>query len=186
MDIREVTRPRRIVTGLNEEGKSYLARVEEVEPALTDYAIARSVSALDPTFRRPTDTGGGYFRIWASDVLPIPLPTDGKTPPIESRPTPEETPGALRAAYACPPPPGMGIAWPRSAGATPPGELHWHDSTDVFFVMSGERGQILDNGQEHILRAGDVQVQNATNHSHEQLSDEPSIMGYVVVGALRV
>jgi hypothetical protein len=161
MDITDVIRPRRIVTGLGEDGRSVLARVEEVDPVDYPYVLPPSPDAAPTGSAHEHQRRGGYFRIWASDQLPVPLPLDGTTPVIDSRPSASETVEALRRADACPPPLGMRIAWVAGAGDTPPGEMHWHDTTDVFFVMSGERGQILDSGEEHVLRAGDVQARTA-------------------------
>jgi quercetin dioxygenase-like cupin family protein len=172
-EIRDAVHPRRVVTGLDENGRSYVARDELVDEA--DYPF------VFPGY------GAGYHRVWASDRLPVPLPTDGRCPPIDSNPTPEETPQALRRADACPPPLGFRVAWAREPGsALPPGPQHWHDTTDIFFIMSGARGQILDSGEEFVLQTGDVLVQNATNHAHHMFSPEPTITGIVALGGLRV
>jgi mannose-6-phosphate isomerase-like protein (cupin superfamily) len=167
------------VTGQDENGQSRVARVEEVRRA--DYCyVLPGVPEWEAAER------DGYYRIWGTDQLPLPLPNDGLIPVIDSEPARDEVIQALQRMGASPPPLGVRVAWMSSAGPQPPGEMHWHDSSEVYFIMAGERGQILDGGQEHVLRAGDVQVQYGTNHSHERLGDEPCIIGNVGVGALRV
>jgi quercetin dioxygenase-like cupin family protein len=183
MEIGSVRRPRRIVTGLREDGTSYLARVEDVEEI--DYALALPGGphgeAADPD---PDADRGGFFRIWGSDRLPIPLPTDGLAPMFDTEPTGEQTPEALRRSTTMPPPLGVRIGWSRHLTKGPPGAFHFTDSTDILFIMAGQRGEILDRG-EVILRAGDVLIQNGTAHAHESVTDEPTVLGYVVVGAVR-
>ncbi len=182
-EIGEVTTPRRVVTGLDAAGASYLARVEVIEPARVEYAIATPIQAYSPTWQSPRT---GYHRVWASDRLPVPLPSDGLTPPIDSGPSPEETPEHLRLAYAVPPPLGFRAAWVRGRGPSPPVPMHWHDSLDVKVVMAGEQGYIHDDGSETLLRTGDVLVQNATHHAQEDFSEHHPVQGYLVVGGLRV
>ncbi len=183
MDITQVVAPRRIVTGLGPDRRSHLARVEEMEPVRAGYVVPLPVAALEPTWQEPRGT---YYRVWGSDRLPVPLPTDGRAPLFDSAPTPEETPEALRIAAACPPPLGFRVAWADYGGASrPPGVLHWHDSVDIRFVMCGRYGHVMDSGEEFVLRAGDVWIQNATNHAHHAFSGDRVVVGTVVVGALR-
>src|SRR5258707_470011 len=103
MEIGSVRRPRRIVTGLREDGVSYLARVEEVEEI--DYALAlpggpHGERGVEPD---PDADRGGFFRIWGADQLPIPLPSDGKAPVFDTKPGADETPEALRRSTTMPP-----------------------------------------------------------------------------------
>jgi quercetin dioxygenase-like cupin family protein len=190
MKIREVVSPRRIVTGLNERGESCIARVEKVEIARTGWVVPQPLpGALLPyTMPEPEDFEhrGGYYRMWASDHLPLPLPREGRAPVLDIDVTPEETPDILRIAGACPPPLGMRAAWARYGNKGGPGPMHWHDSIDIRFVMAGVRGQVADSGEEFVWQTGDVMIQNGTNHSHYQFDDESCIMGFVVLGALRV
>src|SRR5258707_15861095 len=99
MKIREVASPRRIVTGLNQRGESGVARVEEVEIARTGWVVPPPLpGALLPyTTPEPEDFEhrGGYYRMWASDHLPLPLPQEGRVPVLDIDVTPEETPDVL-------------------------------------------------------------------------------------------
>lgn len=183
MEISEVFHPRRVVTGLDAQGTSRLARVEEIEPARVEYAAHTPVEAYNPTWSPPQTY---YHRVWASDRLPVPLPSDGLTPPIDSSPTPGETAEHLRRAYAVPPPLGFRAAWVRGQGPGPITPIAWHDSTDIKFTMGGEQGYLFDDGTELVLRAGDVLVENGTNHAHQDFSANNVFHGYLVVGGLRV
>jgi quercetin dioxygenase-like cupin family protein len=186
----DTTKPRRIVTGTDAEGKSYLARVEEVDEVDYGYVLPPTpkdfqVEGTAPALGAETDKGkahSGFYRIWGADWLPIPLPTDGRAPYFDVQPSPEDTPQALRRASILPPPLGVRIGVGTSPAAGPPGRMHWTDSTDILFVMSGKHGQILDEG-EVLLHPGDVLVQNGTNHSHQTV--EPAVLGYVTLGAMR-
>jgi mannose-6-phosphate isomerase-like protein (cupin superfamily) len=181
MQITDIIRPRRIVTGQSADGKSRIGRFEDVDHADYPYVLPGS-----PSQKQTPNTHDGYYRIWGSDQLPVPLPNNGTVPVVDSEPTEDETVAMLQRMDACPPPLGMRVAWMSGAGDESPGEMHWHDSTEIFFVMCGERGQILDSGEEHVLHAGDVQVQHGTHHAHQSLGDEPCIIGNVGVGGLRV
>jgi quercetin dioxygenase-like cupin family protein len=183
----DVEQPRRIVTGVQPDGTSYVARCELVEDI--DYPLnTPPAPPLDPGRANPSQTGGStrFFRIWASDRLPIPLPNDGRTPFLGFDATYDETPEALRRSYTFPPPLGVRVAWSRTLPGqpvTPPSRMHFTESTDVVFILGGHLGEILDDGEE-ILRAGDVFIQNGTHHSHEALIDAPPVIGWVIVGAL--
>jgi uncharacterized cupin superfamily protein len=181
IDIRDVIGPRRIVTGDDLSGRSYVARIDQVMPI--DYAYTLPGRTPPPPGEAGVRQAGAFFRVWASDRLPVPLPTDGKTAPLDFRPGAEETEQALRRASILPPPLGMRVGWANARNPSPPGAFHWTDSTDFLFIMAGKHGQILEEG-EVMMYPGDVLVQNGTIHSHQTV--EPSVIGYVTVSALRV
>ena len=170
--------PRRIVVGTNEQGRSYFATIEEIEEA--DYARAYPDRTTSPG--RPASA---YWRIWGSDHLPFLLPTDGKTPPFDSNPSAGDTKEALRRSYALPPPLGMRVTMVAFAPNTT-GHLHWHDSVEVFFSISGELIHVLDTGDEVTMRPGDFLIQNGTIHAWHNRSDEPATVGIVVFGGIRI
>jgi quercetin dioxygenase-like cupin family protein len=184
-EIGSITQPRRVITGEDAKGRPYLARVEAVDEI--DYPYCMPPQPAQTAGGPPVNHrsgGSGYFRIWGSDRLPVPLPTDGKTPFFTSRPDADETPQALRRAAALPPPLGVRVGWSTNLRAAPTARrFHWTDSTDVLFVLSGKQGQILDRG-EHVMHPGDVLIQNGTMHSHQTI--EPTRLGWVMLGGLRV
>jgi hypothetical protein len=185
----DATQPRRIVTGINADGKSYLARLEAVEQVDYPVVLPPTPASFDSSHTAPAlgahgdgPSLVGFYRIWASDWLPIPLPNDGTTPFIGFNASPEETPDALRRTSILPPPLGVRIGLGIGSASGRPGRMHWTDSTDVLFVISGKHGQILDEG-EVLLHPGDVLVQNGTSHSHQSM--EPTVLGYVTFSAMR-
>jgi quercetin dioxygenase-like cupin family protein len=177
-----IRRPRRIVTGLREDGTSYLARVEEVEEI--DYGGAYPDR---PTRARATE---GY-RIWAWDKLPLELPIDGLTVDIEGDPSAQETPDALRRSLAVPRSPSeirvtVAKFLPREPGQpASPGAFHWNDTLVIQFLISGSLTVLLDDGSEITMQPGDVMVQPGTNHAWFP-GAEGAVMGIVVLGANRV
>jgi len=190
MKITEIVQPRRVVTGIRSDGISYVAREELVEEIDYPYVLSRP-AAPDNSGTETTKPasggyrgGGGFFRIWGSDRLPIPLDGDGRSPFFDTEPPPEQTPDALRRAATMPPPLGVRVGWSNALKPGPPGRMHWTDSTDICFVMAGKHGQILDD-DETLMYPGDVLVQNGTNHSHQTVQ-APAVLGYVVLTALRI
>lgn len=158
--------PRRLVTGLRPDGTSYFARVEEVEPT--------------------TRQSGGVvsYRVWGADRLPVELPNDGLTPALASSPSAEETPQALRDSTTLPGLDGLRV----NVVSMPPGwtcPLHWHDTFDVLWIISGEAVAILDDGSEQLMRPGDFCLCHGTNHAW-RVGDEGAVVGSVRLGVNRV
>ncbi|MGZ6016898.1 MAG: cupin domain-containing protein [Phenylobacterium sp.] len=69
---------------------------------------------------------------------------------------------------------------------TPPGAepfMHRTPSIDYGVVIEGEMTMLMDDGQELLLKAGDVIVQRGTNHAWVNRSDQTVRMLFVIVGA---
>jgi quercetin dioxygenase-like cupin family protein len=162
---------RRIVTGLREDGTSYFARVEEVEQ---DYRGERG-----------TDRGAKVYRMWANDALPVVVPFDGLAAPLGTQPSPDETPEALRTSSPLPAgPEGLRVSLIEFApGYTDP--LHWHDTFDVQWVVSGSLVAILDDGSELELRIGDCVIAHAANHAW-RAGEDGAVVAVVRLGVERV
>lgn len=60
--------------------------------------------------------------------------------------------------------------------------MHRTDSVDYAFVLKGEIWAILDEGETR-LRAGDALIQRGTNHAWSNRSDEPALVGFVLIEA---
>jgi quercetin dioxygenase-like cupin family protein len=141
---------RRIVAGLQPDGTSTFARVEEVEQ--------------DFRGELGSDGGAKVHRMWAVDRLPVELPFDGRTAQLDSSPTPEETPEALR--WSSPLPAGPDglraslIEFEPGYTTSP----HWHDTVDIQWLVSGSLVATLDDGSELELRPGDCLIAHAANH----------------------
>ncbi len=168
-------KPKRIVTGQRPDGTSYFARVEEVDEDVR---------------------GIGSYRMWANDHLPVELPFLGRSAPLDSNPTDEETPEALRKSNSQPRDnpnslrihlhkmaPGT-VAAPRAPGDPIPG-LHWHNTFDVQWLMAGELTVIMDDGSEVLMQPGDAVIQHGTNHAWRAGPDGCVLMIFLM-GANRV
>lgn len=175
-----VNRPRRIVCGQREDGRTYFARVEEIDEV--DYAAAY------PGRRAPSE----IYRIWASDEPLTTLPSDGSTAALRTRPSADETPEVIRQSSAVPKDGGFRVSvvkfLPHERGAPPESAdvLHWHDTVTIYFMISGELVATLDSGEEETLRAGDVMVGLGANKLWEvRTEDDGAIFGAVVLPANR-
>jgi hypothetical protein len=61
--------------------------------------------------------------------------------------------------------------------------MHRTNSVDYAFVLSGEIWAVLD-ADEVLMKAGDVLIQRATNHAWSNRSDQPCLVGFVLIDAL--
>lgn len=60
--------------------------------------------------------------------------------------------------------------------------MHATDSVDYALVLDGEIDMMLDEDEVH-LRAGDVVVQQGTNHAWINRGDRPCTIAFVLIGA---
>jgi len=58
--------------------------------------------------------------------------------------------------------------------------MHKTETLDFAIVVAGEIYLVLD-GQETLMKAGDVRVQRATNHVWSNRSDQPCRMAFVLI-----
>jgi len=65
-------------------------------------------------------------------------------------------------------------------------EMHTTDTIDYVIILSGAADLELDDGQAQRVEAGDVVVQRGTRHAWRVVSDEPLVLGAVLIGARRV
>jgi hypothetical protein len=164
--------PRRIVTGLTEDGTSYIARVEELaknsfRPRGTS---PEELEMLEVAYPRWRDGETPDVRVvWGADHLPFELPND-----------PEHTPGG-----------GIGGADGVRFSITiyPPGwegEYFWANRVNVLFVVRGALTYRTDNGDEVVAEPGDVIIQNGTNNAFFNRGDEDVWMAAAMFTARRV
>lgn len=173
---------RRVVTGHDPEGKARLVDDREVEPI---------TSKLMP--------GCAFFRLWGRDERPT-FPDDGTPRRAEGWYPPRDgsrfmintvPPGELV------PPADLDMAaaleelerqMPGAMAANEPGApgMHTTDSLDYVLVVSGEATLELDDGEQTVLRAGDVVIQNGTRHAWRNHGTEPCTIVGVAIGANRI
>ena len=127
------------------------------------------------------------FRVWGTDSLPITLPTDGHMPQIAGADGARDLDEFIRDLHPEGPPDGLRIGvymWSPRAGTASSVGLHWHDTTDVFFMIAGELVLFADD-ERVTVRQGDVIVVNGTNHVFDNESDEVAVFGLVSLGGRR-
>jgi quercetin dioxygenase-like cupin family protein len=164
---------RRVVTGVNSEGKSCIA-ADEATP--TRLAL-------------PSNT---KCDIWRVGRLPALLSAgDGLEAGVFTLPSGE---GMVYRVVTFAPDEewdqsqGFGDSQGQLAGSVPPGEdggiagLHVTESLDISTVLSGELYAILET-EETLLRAGDTIVQRGTKHSWSNRSGNPVTLVSVMISA---
>ncbi len=166
---------RRIVTAVNDKGRSYIASdtrlpTAEVGPGapvragvwLTESAPSSNQGTYDPvpdgviTPIAPQKRGGTVFRI--VDILP------DRVAPRD----PAEFPA--RGGHTTP-----------DRSAKHPG-FHMTDTVDYAVCLEGEIYEVLDD-DETLMRAGDVLIQRGTYHAWSNRSDGPARMLFVLIDA---
>ena len=172
---------RRVVTGVNNDGKSVFVSDDQLEPVTL---------ALLP--------GAEFHRLWGSDETPK-LPTDGSRP--SQRPYFPPAGGYRFEFFTLPPAidqtlEGIDIEaalaemeekLPGLAGYMEPDHpgMHTTDTVDFEVVVSGEVVLELDDGAEVTLKPGDTVVQNGTRHAWHNRGDEPAVVAVGIIGAQR-
>jgi uncharacterized cupin superfamily protein len=61
--------------------------------------------------------------------------------------------------------------------------MHWTSSVDYAIVMSGEIDMLLDDSEVH-LKAGDVVVQQGTNHAWVNRGTAPCRIAFILIDAV--
>lgn len=172
---------RRIVTGEDRDGHSYLAADEDV---------AARTSDLSP--------GATFTQIWATDSTPV-APLDGARAGLLAWFPPAD--GFRFFLFSLPPtglhdgPADLGLATDQTNERLPglldtqfdaaiPGR-HRSDTVDAMFVISGEIVLILDDGSRVTARRGDSIIQNATFHRWEVPGPHDVLLVAAAIGVHR-
>lgn len=173
-----ITKIRRVVTGINEKGKSIIQFDGEAQNVLiipnvpgagvTDLWVTSEIpvdnqGAIDRgarPFKHDPDPNGTIFRI-------VELPPDKQFTADDSHAAMD----ALKSKH-------KSTDQDRSRHPT----MHFTDSIDYLVVLSGELTMIMDIG-EVTLKAGDCIVQRGTKHGWANRGDKPVIFAGVLVDA---
>lgn len=184
-----MTRVRRVVTGLDSDGRSTV---------LFDDAATRTVTwSADPA------SGPDIAWLWATEDPPVVPGAAGDLSQDFDYMVP--APGGVRfAVQTCHP--GFGTGSPgdavmgQNAGpalqqarirgfvkdAEPSADpFHATDSVEFMVILSGEIWLVLEEGREVQLAAGDCLIQTGVIHAWQNRSDQPCTYAYVMVGAHR-
>jgi uncharacterized cupin superfamily protein len=172
---------RRVVTGHDSEGRARVVDDRDVGPI---------TSELMP--------GCGAYRLWGRDERPT-FPDDGSPRRAEAWFPPRD--GSRFMINTIPPgelvlSPDLDMAaafdelerqMPGAMAAMEPGApgMHTTDSLDYVLVVSGEITLELDDGEQTVVRAGDVVVQNGTRHAWRNHGTESCTIAGVAIGADR-
>jgi hypothetical protein len=175
-------RVRRVVTGVDEHGRSYVV----------------SDGEAPNVFRSPTVAGFGAAQVWTT--TPGPVSNEGAHDPAAAGAEIPMSPalgGTVFRVADFPPDSAydnggkdqlfadIGGDQARD-GATQSADRHfWFhktDSIDFAVVIEGEIWMLLDEG-ECLLKAGDVIVQRGTAHSWSNRSGKPCRMAFLLLGA---
>lgn len=179
---------RRIVTGTDVDGKSIivqdgepvriLARDEAPGVLISEiWATHEPIPSLPTDKTEPTMEGWSYWPKPGASIFRI-----VRLPPVS------EIEQALDAGIDVVP------AWrecqAKARGLDVPAEqrgadLHVTDTVDYAVILSGEVWMTLDEDVEVELKAGDCVVQNGTNHAWCNKSNEPCMIAFTLIGAVR-
>ncbi len=169
---------RRVVTGHNENGQSYIARDGDAASILEAEAVPGLVCHdFWETTATPADNTGGEDA--ADRPVHLEPPANGSIfrivdfPPDASWKNNLE---AVRESFEA-----MDAGHASDADSADP-MMHKTPSVDYAIVLEGEIWAVMEEG-ETCLKAGDVLVQRGTNHSWSVRTDQPARVAFVLVGA---
>ena len=173
MEITKTTR--RIVTGHDAQGKA-VAIVDEPLAAKQRSPGGNAVTMLWVTAETPVDMSGVADR--AETKVGVPPPANGSIFRIVDFP-----PAAVNA------PPvdhhamlvGMGID-PATQGYSRHPHTHRTRSIDYAIVLEGEIDMLMDDTEVHV-KAGDVLVQQGTNHAWVNNGTKPCRIAFILIDA---
>jgi hypothetical protein len=172
---------RRIVTGIDERGRSYIAE-DGVAPAVMTMSerpgyrnnnLWRTVGSPAPLGASDTSTdhrgvlppkGGTVLRV-------IDIPPEEKDPALRRRQT--------EAVFAS-----MFADAKHDAGHTRHPGMHVTETIDYAILLQGELVAIMDEG-ETVMRAGDVLIQRGTNHAWANRSNEIARIAFILIDGRR-
>jgi hypothetical protein len=167
---------RRVVTGHDRTGKAVVLYDEDT-PTVIHFAAGQDSTHVWLTQRAPAE-------LTDEDPVPrykaLPPPASGSAFRIvEFPPTSPERIAALsrKDVFA-----DEAVTPGAQARAHP--MMHRTDSIDYVVVMEGEIDMLLDDSEIH-MKAGDVMVQQATNHAWVNRSGKPCIVAFAMIGARR-
>ena len=154
-----ITHPRRVVTGLDAQGRSRWTSDDELVPVQGD--PSKGLSIRD---------------VWRIARLPVDLGEDGVPRQFETWPDPAGL--SLRMVEVAPE---QNYVWERDS------RMHASRTVDLVIVISGEIWAYQkDEPEGRLLKPGDVLVQRGTLHAWRNLSDRPCLFACVLVGAASV
>ena len=162
---------RRVVTGHDATGKAVVL-MDSDAPNQKVRQTGLVSTLLWVTDETPADISGNADR--AAREIGVPPPPNGSILRVVD--FPPERAGGTRSTM-----PRSCARW-ASRGAAPVRHAHMHRtrSVDYAIVLSGEIDMLLDNSQVH-LKAGDILVQQGTNHAWVNNGSEMCRIAFVLI-----
>jgi Cupin domain len=172
---------RRIVTGIDANGRSYIAE-DGVSPAMMTMQGREGYrnNNIWRTVGSPARVGAPDTVLEHRGVLPpksgtvlrvIDIPPEDKDPEAQRR----ATEAVFAAMFA--------DAKHDSSHARHPG-MHITDTIDYAIVLQGELVAVMDDG-ETVMRAGDILIQRGTNHAWANRSGAIARIAFILVDGQR-
>jgi uncharacterized cupin superfamily protein len=161
---------RRVVTGNDINGRSTFIADEELDEASPAASWGLEIWGSDNIVRLPADGSVPEYETYFPPPRGFRIKI-GSLPPEPSLEERKETArrNPSRAPYA---------VWENDGSG-----MHTSETIDVGMVLDGEVFLELDDGEETLLRAGDVIVQNGTRHAWHNRTDRPCRMFFAMLGA---
>ena len=172
----ELKSTRRIVTGHDASGKAVALHDAPLQ-AIQRSAGGNGMTLLWVTSESPVDMSSTADRAQTKVGVP---PTDNGTifRIVDFAPTPTGGYGAVDHHQILL---NMGID-PATQGYARHANTHRTRSVDYAIVLEGEIDMLLDDTEVH-LKAGDILIQQATNHAWVNRGSEPAVFAFVLVDA---
>ncbi len=172
---------RRIVTGIDANGRSYIAE-DGVSPAMftMEGRAGYRSNNIWRTVGSPAPVGADDTVLEHRGLLPpksgtmlrvIDIPPEDKDPEVRRR----ATEAVFAAMFA--------DAKHDSSNARHPG-MHITDTIDYAIVLQGELVAMMDEG-ETVMRAGDILIQRGTNHAWANRSGTIARIAFILVDGRR-
>ncbi|HWL04278.1 MAG TPA: cupin domain-containing protein [Xanthobacteraceae bacterium] len=165
---------RRVVTGHDESGKAIVV-IDDIAPNIKERKAANVISTL----------------LWVTDGTPADMSSNADTANRDIGVAPPANGSVLRIVDFPPTPGGAthdNAAMLKEMGIADGGKPARHPSThrtksiDYAIVLSGEIDMLMDDSEVH-LKAGDIMVQQGTNHAWVNNGNEVCRIAFVLIDA---
>jgi mannose-6-phosphate isomerase-like protein (cupin superfamily) len=175
--------PRRIVTGTDSDGRNVIAsdgaptryrefvHIPGQTSAIvwaTDGTETVPISGEDPTPGVTSVVPGPGGTV----IILVDLPPDS----VYATEGVDPVAGAAELALASP-----GLLEHFEEGST----FHATPTVDYMILLDGELWLVVDDGEETLVKAGDIVIQNANRHAWQNRSDSPARFACILVGTAR-
>jgi hypothetical protein len=167
---------RRIVTGHDPNGTAVVVNDGKIDPVTRTAGVASAL--LWVTDETPADISGDKDR--AERTIGVPPPINGSILRVVDFPPVQVEIEVDNAAFTSEM--GLGTQTRRKGKYTDHPFMHRTKSIDYAIVLEGEIDMLLDDSKIH-LKAGDILVQQGTNHAWVNTGKTTCRIAFVLIGA---